>query len=166
MLRDNVFKCGKKENLFYSFQGFIHTLKTEKEERIRREHEAQRDRVEFALRNEVKFLMAETWRHRYTVERLVSEANRLKNDRRNFALRLMHKNRRPYEVLEYCLWVWELWQPLRPQLVLEKALEAESTRHDACIQQLVQTIQQLPPLALRIDELREELLAEKVAHDV
>lgn len=166
MLRDNVFKVGKKENLFYTFQGFICTLQKEKEERIRREHEMQRDRVEFALRNEVKFLLAEAWRHRSTVQRLVSEANRLKNDRRNFALRIMHKNRRPYEVLEYCLWIWEMWQPIRAQIRLEKALEAEQTRHDSCIQQLVQTSQQLPPLAHRIDELQEDLLAEQVAHDV
>jgi len=166
VLRDQVFKCGRKENLFYSFHGFIQTLQQEKEERIRREHEAERDRVEFALRNEVKFLLGEQWRTRSTLSRLVGEANRLKNDRRNFALRIMHKHRRPYEALEYCLWVWELWQPIRPQLVLEKALDAESASKNAYIQQLVQTSQQLPPLAERIDELQESLLAEKVAHDV
>merc|ERR1712137_513418 len=78
----------------------------------------------------------------------------------------MHKNRRPYEVLEYCLWIWELWQPIRPVLVLEKALEAEQAARDATIQQLVQTTQQLPPLAERIDRLQEDFVMEQIAHDV
>mmetsp|Transcript_144068 Transcript_144068/g.461186 ORF Transcript_144068/g.461186 Transcript_144068/m.461186 type:complete len:568 (+) Transcript_144068:56-1759(+) len=166
MLRDQVFKVGRKENLFYSFHGFIYTLQKEKEERVRREHEAQRDRVEFALRNEVRFLLGESDRHSVAVRRLALEAGRLKQDRRAFALRIMHKNRRPYEIMEYCLWVWELWQPIRRQLVLEKALEAEQAARDATIQMLVQTTQQLPPLATCIDNLQEDLVMEQIAHDV
>mmetsp|Transcript_97367 Transcript_97367/g.203245 ORF Transcript_97367/g.203245 Transcript_97367/m.203245 type:complete len:567 (+) Transcript_97367:141-1841(+) len=165
MLRDQVFKVGRKETLFYTFHGFILTMQKEKEERVRREHEAQRDRVEFGLRNEVKLLMGETKRHDMAVQRLALATGRLKQDRRAFALRLMHKNRRPFEALEYCLWVWELWQPIRPQLVLEKSLEAEQAARDATIQQLVQTTQQLPPLAECIDNLKEELVMERIAHD-
>lgn len=39
LLRDRVFNCNKKENLFYSFHGFIEIIQTEKEERLRREYE-------------------------------------------------------------------------------------------------------------------------------
>lgn len=165
-LRDQVFKVGRKETMFYTFNGFCYILKQEKEERVRQEHEAQRDRIEFALRNEVRFLLNESERHHGAVQRLTLESGRLKQDRRSFALRLMRKNRRPYEVLEYCLWVWELWQPLRPQLVLEKELEAEQLAKDAYVQQLVQTTQQLPPLCERIDHLKEELVMEKIGHDM
>merc|ERR1712232_107308 len=59
MIRDHILKTNKRGNLFYSFQGFCHVLKAEKEERLKREHEEQRDAVEFALGNEVKFLLAE-----------------------------------------------------------------------------------------------------------
>lgn len=164
-LRDAVFKCNRKENLFYAFHGFIQTLQSEKEERIRREHEAQRDRVEFALRNEVRHLMWETDKSTASTERLVLDVGRLKQDRRALACRLMYKNR-PHEALEYCLWVWELWQPIREAIRLEKYLEREQAMKDAVVSQLVQTSTQLPPLANRIDTLTEDLVAEKIAHDI
>jgi len=165
-MRDSIFKQNKKENMFYAFQGFCFIVKTEKEERLRREAEAERDAVEFALRNEVRFLLREKDRTREDLGRVVEQRGRLKQDRRALAQRLLYKHRRPYEDLEYCLWVWELWLPIRKQLRLEKALEMEEARHDAVSQLLSQTSAQLPPMAQRIDELKIDLIKEQVAHDV
>merc|ERR1719203_1429330 len=72
-LRDTVFKVNRKENTFFAFHGFIQTLQQEKEDRIRREHEAQRDRVEFALRNEVRLMLWEAERSTNAVQRLTVE---------------------------------------------------------------------------------------------
>merc|ERR1712222_38345 len=66
-----IFKANKKENMFYAFHGFCNILKTEKEERIRRENEARRDAIEFALKNEVRFLVGEAEKRTAMVERLV-----------------------------------------------------------------------------------------------
>jgi len=85
MLRDKIFKSNKKEQVFYSFHGFISVLKAEKEERLRREHEQQRDGVEFALGNEVRFLLAELSRSNDAVGRITTEASRLKRQRRELA---------------------------------------------------------------------------------
>lgn len=164
LLRDRVFNCNKKENLFYSFHGFCEIIRTEKEERLRREYEEQRNAIEFALRNEVRFLLREGALHRGNIERLAVRCSTLKKDRRNLACRLLHKNR-PYETLEYCLWVWELWQPVRGQLALEKALETEQAFRDAAEQQLVHTSAQFPPLLTLIEQLKLDAVAEKVAHD-
>jgi len=164
-MRDSIFKQNKKENMFYAFQGFCFILKTEKEERLRREAEAERDAVEFALRNEVRFLLGEKDRTREDLGRVAVERARLKQDRRALAQRILYKHRRPYEDLEYCLWVWELWVPIRKQLRLEKAVEVEEAKHDAVSQLLSQTSAQLPPMAQRIDELKVDLIKERdVAH--
>merc|ERR1719242_2549130 len=96
ILRDKIFNANKKENLFYSFHGFCNILQTEKEERLRREHEEQRDAIEFALRNEVKFLLAEASLHAGAIHRIAVESSKLKKDRREFACRILYKQR-PYE---------------------------------------------------------------------
>lgn len=116
------------------------------------------------MRNEVRFLLREGALYKGNVERLAVRCSTLKRDRRNLACRLMHKNR-PYEPLEYCLWVWELWQPIRGQLVMEKGLETEQAFRDAAEQQLVHASTQLPPLMKLIEQLKLEAVAEKVAHD-
>jgi chromosome segregation ATPase len=163
MLRDKIFKTNKKEQIFYSFHGFIDVLKAEKEERVRLEREQQRDTVEFALGNEVRFLLSELGRSGDSVGRLTLEAGRLKRQRRELACRLLTKHR-PREVLEYYLWIWELWQPLRPFLVCEKRLEREAAASDALANQLEQAWSQVPPLTKEIDELRFSLSGEQVAH--
>lgn len=71
-------------------QGFMYVLQQEKEERIRREQEEMRDSVEFALRNEVRFLLSENLRCGDAVRRLASEGQRLKLDRRALAKRLLY----------------------------------------------------------------------------
>jgi len=164
LLRDRVFNCNKKENMFYSFHGFVEILRTEKEERLRREAEEERNAIEFALRNEVKLLLQEGRQFRGNMEKLAVKVSLLKRDRRALACRLLYKHR-PHVPLEYCLWVWELWQPIRKQLALEKFLETEQAGHDAAAAQLVQTSKQLLPLVDRIEQLRIEVVAEKVAHD-
>lgn len=166
LLRDQVLKQNKKENLFYAFQGFIFIVTKEKEERILREREAKRDAIEFALRTEVKFLLNESELSRQGVQRLTVKVGVLKNDRRAFALRLMYKNRRPFQLIEYLLWIWELWQPCRPELRLEKSLEQVQAIRDAMTQQLFQTSSQLVPLSRRIDELRMDLVKEQMSHDI
>merc|ERR1712228_623189 len=67
--------------------------------------------------------------------------------------------------LEYCLWIWELWQPIRGQLVFEKAHEAEMAAKDAMQHQLVHTSSLFPPLVDRIEQLRVDVIAEQIAHD-
>lgn len=166
MLRDQLLAQNKKENLFYAFQGFIYIVTNEKEERIRLEREAERDAVEFALRTEVKFLLNESELCRRSVQRLTVEACRLKQERRGLALRFMHKNRRPFEFMEYLLWIWELWRPLRPELRLEKWLEQEQATRRALIQQFLQTSSQLAPMSQRIDHLRMDVVKERMAHDI
>mmetsp|Transcript_7691 Transcript_7691/g.20638 ORF Transcript_7691/g.20638 Transcript_7691/m.20638 type:complete len:563 (-) Transcript_7691:168-1856(-) len=163
MLRDKIFKTNKKEQIFYTFHGFIGVLQAEKEERVRLEREQQRDTVEFALGNEVKFLLAELGRSGDAVGRLTLEAGRLKRHRRELACRLLNKHR-PREVLEYYLWIWELWQPLRPYLVCEKRLEREAAASDALANQLEQAWSQVSPLSKEIDALRFSLSEEQVAH--
>jgi hypothetical protein len=163
MLRDNIFKVNKKENVFYAFHGFMNVLQAEKEERIRREREEQRDATEFALGNEVRFLLHELTRCNGAVIRLTTEAGRLKTDRRKLACRLLWKNR-PREELEYYLWVWEMWQPLRPRLVLEKQLETERATSDARQHQLEQAWAQIPPLTRQVDDLRFNVCEEQIAH--
>merc|ERR1712032_1222291 len=160
-----IFKANKKENMFYAFHGFCNILKTEKEERIRRENEARRDAIEFALKNEVRFLVGEAEKRTAMVERLVREVCRFKKDRRELACRTLYK-RRAYEALEYCLWVWELWQPVRKELVLEKSLEVERFTRAALTQQLSQATMQLQPLMIRIDGLKTDLAHERTAHDI
>lgn len=101
-LRDKIFYRNPEENAFYAFHGFMHVLRLEKEERIRREHEAMRDAVEFALRNEVRFLLAEKQLSSQVVQRLAVETGGFKRDRRELAKRILRKHR-PYEPLEFCL---------------------------------------------------------------
>merc|ERR1712187_614722 len=77
LLRDKVLKSHPKENLFYAFNGFIYILMKEKEERKRREEEARRDAVEFALRNEVRFLLGENGRVYDGIKLLTCEVGKL-----------------------------------------------------------------------------------------
>mmetsp|Transcript_73138 Transcript_73138/g.165884 ORF Transcript_73138/g.165884 Transcript_73138/m.165884 type:complete len:555 (+) Transcript_73138:62-1726(+) len=163
-LRDKVFVCNKKETLYYSFYGFLEILQKEKEERERQEAEEERDATEFALRNEVRLLLRESSLYRGAIQKLGTKNSLFRKDRRQLACRILHKHR-PYIILEYYLWVWELWQPIRRQLVLEKNLEGEQDTRDAISQSLVQTSAQLPLLAERIEQLREAMVAEQVAHD-
>lgn len=162
-----TFKANKKENMFYAFHGFIYVLTEQKKERIRREMEARRDAVEFSLKNEVRFLLAEIDRRALAVDMLTEKTNQLKEDRRALACRTLHKIR-PHERLEYCLWVWELWMAVRctKALRLEKALEREKSVHAAISQQFAQVSQQLPPMAHRIDVLKRELAEERTSHDL
>jgi len=153
----------KKENLFYSFMGFITVLQKEKEERIRAEHEAKRDAVEFALRYEVRFLLKESKLRSDVVEKLTLRVNRFHVDRRELACRILYKHR-PHEVLEYFLWVWELWQPIRRQLILEKYLDKEEAERAAATQMLIHTSAQIPMLSKRVDILKRELAMECTAH--
>ena len=46
-----------------------------------------------------------------------------------FLFLIRSRDQRPYERLEYLLWVWELWQPLRAALRLEKRLETTQVRN-------------------------------------
>lgn len=165
MLRDKILIQNKKENLFYSFHGFIFICKEEKEERLRREHEEQRDAVEFALRNEVKFLLNENKRTYTTMESLTLEVGHMKKHRRELAKRIIHKQRPP-ETLEYYLWIWELWQPMRGRLRLEKLLEGEEQRSNAARQQLRHASAMTYTLSQRVDGLRVELAEERSAHDL
>ena len=47
--------------------------------------------------------------------------------------------------MEYCLWVWELWQSVRGTKVLnlEKELHHEKAERQACAQELVQVSKQV-----------------------
>merc|ERR1719446_1633835 len=98
-----TFKANKKENLFYAFVGFVYVLTEQKAERERREAEARRDAVEFSLKNEVRFLIAEIDRRQEAVQSLAEQAGRLKKDRRDLGMRIIWKLRK-YEPAEYCLW--------------------------------------------------------------
>jgi len=162
LMRDKIFRSHPKENMFYAYHGFMYILQKEKEERKRREEEARRDAVEFALRNEVRFFMGvpgdseKRGQFQLTVDsisRLTNEVGRLKMDRYELSCRIMHKYR-PYEDMEYCLWVFEWWLRLRPEIVLEKELETEKNLSAAVIQQLSHTSAQLPPAAKTIDKLK------------
>lgn len=165
LMRDKIFKAHPKENLFYAFHGFMYTLKKEIEERKRREEEARRDAVEFALRNEVRFLLGENSRTSEAVERLTLETGRLKQDRRELGCRMVHKYR-PFEAMEFLLWAWELWLPMRPILALEKELETEQSMRAAVIQELSHTSSQLPPAAKAIDKLKRMVAMANVEKDV
>jgi len=164
-MRDKIFMQNKKENIFYAFQGFMYVVQTEKEERVRREMEEMRDSVEFALRNEVRFLLGENKLNNAAVARLTREAGRLKSTRRALAVRLL-RHQRPFEDLEYLLWVWELWQPLRARLALEKAVEREQAAKAAITQQLQITSKQMLPLTNMVDHLRIDLVSEQIQHDL
>ncbi|CAJ1345210.1 unnamed protein product [Effrenium voratum] len=164
-MRDRLFLQNKKENLFYSFQGFIYIVQQEKEERIRREQEEMRDSVEFALRNEVRFLLGENFRHGDALRRLTLESGRLKTERRALARRILYRQR-PYETLEYLLWVWELWQPQRPVLRLEKSLERNQATLEAVNQQLTWSSRQMVPLMNFMDQLRMEVVREQMEGDL
>mmetsp|Transcript_940 Transcript_940/g.1874 ORF Transcript_940/g.1874 Transcript_940/m.1874 type:complete len:566 (-) Transcript_940:76-1773(-) len=164
-MRDKIFMQNKKENIFYAFQGFMYVVQNEKEERIRREQEEMRDSVEFALRNEVRFLLGENERNNSAVTRLTREAGRLKSTRRDLAKRLIH-HQRPFERLEYLLWVWELWQPLRARLSLEKVVEREQAARAAITQQLQITSKQMIPLTNMVDQLRIDVVSEQIQHDL
>lgn len=164
-LRDRIFMQNKKENLFYAFQGFMYILQQEKEERIRQEMEEMRDAVEFALRNEVRYLLGENANTYRCLQMLTEEANRLKNSRRELAKRIIHKQR-PFERLEYLKFVWELWLPLRAQLALEKALEREEACRDSIAQQLIHTSSLMLPMTRRCDELQMALMRERIEHDL
>eukprot|EP00931_Biecheleriopsis_adriatica_P006882 TRINITY_DN108226_c0_g1_i1.p1 TRINITY_DN108226_c0_g1~~TRINITY_DN108226_c0_g1_i1.p1 ORF type:complete len:563 (-),score=145.51 TRINITY_DN108226_c0_g1_i1:90-1778(-) len=165
MMRDKIFMQNKKENKFYAFQGFIYILQQEKEERIRREQEEMRDSVDFALRNEVRFLLSENKRCNQVVSTITVQVNRLKNDRRALAQRLLH-HQRPFETLEYLKWIWELWQPLRSTLRLEKVVEREVAIKEALNQQLISTSNQLLPMTSLMDQLRVDLVNEQLQHDL
>eukprot|EP00434_Breviolum_minutum_P007175 symbB.v1.2.006332.t1/scaffold378.1/size217351/10 len=164
-MRDRLFAQNKKENLFYAFQGFMYIVQQEKEERIRREQEEMRDSVEFALRNEVRFLLNENLRCNDSVKRLANEQHRLKLDRRALAKRLLYRQR-PYERLEYLKWVWELWQPLRSSLRLEKHLDQTQASLAAVNQQLTWSSKQMVPLMNFMDQLRMEVLREQLEGDL
>jgi len=164
-MRDRLFAQNKKENLFYAFQGFMYIVQQEKEERIRREQEEMRDSVEFALRNEVRFLLNENLRCNDSVKRLANEQHRLKLDRRALAKRLLYRQR-PYERLEYLKWVWELWQPLRSSLRLEKHLDHTQASLAAVNQQLTWSSKQMVPLMNFMDQLRMEVLREQLEGDL
>jgi len=164
-MRDKIFKAHPKENLFYAFNGFCFTLQAEKQERKRREEEAKRDAVEFALRNEVRFMVGENSRVYEQAENLTMECGRLKLDRRELSCRLLRKHRVPEE-LEFLLWVWELWCPLRPQLALEKELEQEQAMRAAVIQQLSHTSSQLPTAAKIIDKYKRMYAMARVEKDI
>lgn len=165
MMRDKIFMQNKKENLFYAFQGFQFILKSEKEERIRREQEEMRDSVEFALRNEVRYLLGENQRNADAIKMFTSMTQRFKNDRRALAKRLLH-NQRPFERLEYLLWVWELWQALRARLSIEKECERERAIRAATAQQLVLTSNQMIPLTEYADQMKMGFVAEQISHDL
>jgi len=162
-----TFKAHKKENMFYAFVGFVYVLTEQKAERERREAEARRDAVEFSLKNEVRFLIQEIDRRQEAVQSLCEQTGRLKHDRRDLAARIVHKMR-PYETLEYCLWVWEMWQSVRGTKVLnlEKDLHHEQAMHQAVAQQLVQAQKQLPFMARRMDVLKRQMCEEKTTADI
>jgi hypothetical protein len=162
-----TFKANKKENLFYAFVGFVYVLTEQKAERERREAEARRDAVEFSLKNEVKFLISEIDRRQEAVQSLSEQTGRLKHDRRSLAGRIIQKMRK-YEPLEYCLWVWELWQSVRATkaMVFEKELQREKAAHLAAAQQLVQTAKQVPLMAKRMDILKRQMVEEKTEADL
>jgi len=162
-----TFKANKKENMFYAFVGFCYVLTEQKAERERREQEARRDAVEFSLKNEVRFLIGEIDRRQEAVQSLAEQTGRLKGDRLALAHRVIWKMRK-YEPLEYCLWVWELWQTVRgtKALTLEKELALERNNHRAVQQQLNQTAKQVPLMAKRMDILKRQMVEEKTNADI
>eukprot|EP00933_Yihiella_yeosuensis_P063331 TRINITY_DN6643_c5_g1_i1.p1 TRINITY_DN6643_c5_g1~~TRINITY_DN6643_c5_g1_i1.p1 ORF type:complete len:501 (-),score=102.00 TRINITY_DN6643_c5_g1_i1:157-1461(-) len=164
-MRDKIFMQNKKENLFYAFQGFTYIVNQEKEERIRQEQEEMRNAIEFALRNEVRFLLSENTRCNRVCQMLTTEVIKFKKDRRLMAQRIIAKMR-PYEELEYFLWIWEMWLPLRPRLKLEKAFEKEQATRDAATQQLIQASGLMLPMTKKCDELRMDLIREQMEHDL
>jgi hypothetical protein len=137
----------------------------EKEERIRAEHEAKRDAVEFALRYEGRFLKKECKQRTEAVESLVARVGRLHRDRRTLACRLLRKYR-PFEAQEYFLWIWEVWQVVRRQLQLEKLFEQEQVEHESVGQMLIHTSSQIPHLSRQIDVLRRDLALERTEHSL
>lgn len=162
-----TFKANKKENMFYAFVGFVYVLTEQKAERERREAEARRDAMEFSLKNEVRFLIAEIDRRQEAVQSLAEQAGRLKKDRRDLAMRIIWKLR-AYIPLEYCLWVWELWQSVRATKVMnmEKELHLEKMKAAAFCQQTVQVSKQVPVMAKRMDELKRLMCEEKTNADI
>merc|ERR1719333_522654 len=82
-----TFKANKKENLFYAFVGFVYVLTEQKAERERKEQEARRDAIEFSLKNEVRFLIAEIDRRQIAIQGLAEQMIRLKADRRALGMR-------------------------------------------------------------------------------
>jgi len=155
----------KKENMFYAFVGFTTVVTQEKEERIRAEHEAKRDAVEFALRYEGKFLRGEVDRRNESLLRLVNHKNKMHNDRRSLACKMLGKYR-PYDSEEYYLWIWELWQDIRCLLRVEKLHEREYCEHAAASQMLIHTSNQIPLLSRLIDVLRRDLALERTEHSL
>lgn len=164
-LRDRVFLRNPQENLFYAYHGFMTVLQTEKEERIRQEREAEQNAVMFALKHEVKYLLREKSLFAAAMQRVSGEAAKHRAYRRDLACRLLHKNR-PHEVAEYFLWIWELWIPLRPRLVLEKMLETEQAIRAAMAQQLTHTAMQIPELTGVVDDMRREWAEERVRFEL
>jgi len=142
-------------------------LTEQKQERERREAEARRDAVEFSLKNEVRFLIGEIDRRQEALQSLSEQAGRLKQDRRDLARRIIWKMRK-YEPVEYCLWVWELWQSVRGTKVLnlEKELHHEKAERQACAQELVQVSKQVPLMARRLDILKRQMCEEKTTADI
>eukprot|EP00403_Amphidinium_massartii_P036618 CAMPEP_0178454324 /NCGR_PEP_ID=MMETSP0689_2-20121128/45297_1 /TAXON_ID=160604 /ORGANISM="Amphidinium massartii, Strain CS-259" /LENGTH=541 /DNA_ID=CAMNT_0020080249 /DNA_START=53 /DNA_END=1675 /DNA_ORIENTATION=+ len=155
VLLRKLFAANRKENLFYAFYGFIATVKEELEERRRAEEAERRDAIEFALRNEVRYLLNESAQRGAAVERLIREAIRLKRDRRGLACRMLRKYR-PHVRAEYFLWIWELWQDLR----------REQSAGAAMSQMMQLSAQQLPVIVKQNDKLRRDLAVEKCAHDM
>lgn len=162
-----TFKANKKENMFYAFVGFVYVLQEQKAERERKEQEARRDAIEFSLRNEVRFLIAEIDRRQGSVEMFAGKIARMTVDRKTLAARTLYKMR-PYERLEYCLWVWEMWRgaSFSGAMRFEKELHHEKAAHAAVAQQLVQSAAQVPLMVKRMDVLKRQMVEEKATADI
>jgi len=160
-------KAKTKENMFYAFVGFVAVLQQQKAEREARELEARRDAIEFSLKNEVKFLIAEIDRRQVAVDRFSREDARMRTDRCMLAKRILHKMR-PYEPLEYCLWIWELWRTVSGTgaIRLEKQYQQEQLACAAANWQLLQTSAQIPLMAQRMDVLKRQMADEKTTADL
>jgi len=165
ILRDKVLFKNDTDLQSVVFRAFIDTLYRDRQERLWKEYMEQRDKTEKAMKDEIKFCLAELPRRSAIAGPLVQEIGRLKQDRRALARRLMQKNR-PRETAEYLLWVWELWQPVRARLVLEKKLERERDLHSQAAQLLTQTAVQLEPMQQRIDVLCRDLAVERHSRDI
>lgn len=162
-----TFVANKKENLFYAFVGFVYVLQEQKLERERREQEMRREAVEFSLKNEVRFLIGEIDRRQEAVQIMAVQTGRLKHDRKSLAQRVLWKMRK-YTELEYCLWMWELWQGVRASraMIYEKQLVFEVAARKAATQQLNLATKQVPLVIKRMDIMKREFCEEKAAADL
>jgi len=98
---------------------------------------------------------------------LAEQAGRLKTDRTALGFRIIHKMRK-YEDLEYCLWVWEMWQQVKNTgvLVLEKETAYAKAQRASEQQQMIQTAKQIPMMARRMDILKRQMCEEKTSADL